>query len=72
MRKDRWQRWKTTIWAARPVGSYPNLYVEVGPGNTIEIFVCERKGQTAEGFRVDRKLARLAATRINQCLDDTK
>lgn len=72
MSRDRWQRWKSTVWAARPVGAYPNFYVEVGPNNTIELFISEHKGQTMEGLRVDRKLARLVAKRINQCLDDTK
>jgi hypothetical protein len=54
------------------MGSYPNVYVQVGPLNSVEIFVSEKKGQMMEGFRVPRKLAKLLSKRIEQCLDDTK
>lgn len=40
--------------------------------NTVEIFVSVAKGQTMDGFRIPRRLARLAAKRINQCLDGTR
>ena len=71
-KRDRFLRWKSATWAARPLGAYPNFYAEVGPNNTIEIFVCLHYGQTMEGFRLPRSLARLAAKRISQCLDETK
>lgn len=72
MKRHRWMKWKTCAWSARPIGAYPNVIVEVGPENSIEIFVSEKPGQTMEGFRVPRRLARLAAKRINECLDDTE
>lgn len=70
--KDRWQRWKSAVWMARPLGSYPNVVVEIGPMNTVEIFFSVAKGQTMEGFRVPRSLAKLAAKRITECLEQTK
>lgn len=71
-RRDRFLRWKSAAWIARPLGAYPNVVVEVGPMNTIEVFFSVAKGQPMEGFRINRKLAKLAAKRITQCLEETK
>ncbi len=69
----RWKKWRTATWASKPVGAYPNCYVEIGPDDSIEVFIVPHKGAQGIGIRIpDRRLARLAAKRINECLDDTQ
>lgn len=65
-------RFATTIWQARAMGAYPNGHVRTGPAKTIEVFVEVGDGYS-HGLRIpNRRLARLIAKRINQCLDETK
>jgi hypothetical protein len=66
-----YQKWRSSIWQARKWGSYPNGHVCIGPHSSIELFIEMGNGR-AEGIRIpNRRLARLLAKRINQCLDTT-
>lgn len=65
------KRSANVCWAAREVGTYPNGIVRCDGEDFIVVSVEPGDGQSY-GLRVDRKLARLLAKRINQCLDDTK
>lgn len=62
----------TNIWIARKLGKYPNF--EVKTENNKEISISYFYEKEKDGFKliIDRKLSRLLAKRINQCLDETK
>lgn len=64
-------RHANVIWQARKMGAYPNGHARLGPSKTIEVFV-EIGDGNSYGLRIpNRRLARLLAKRINQCLDQT-
>ena len=72
------KRFANVIWQARKWGTYPNGHVKLqypevkGRKRTryIAVYVEPGDGQSY-GLRIERKLARLLAKRINQCLDQT-
>jgi hypothetical protein len=63
------KRVDNVIWACREIGKYPNGHVSCD-GNFIRIAAEPGDGHSYI-LRLDRKLARLLARRINQCLDQT-
>lgn len=68
------------IWQARKMGVYPNGHVKLQAPEWngkkkpltryIAVYVEPGDGKSY-GLRIERKLARLLAKRINQCLDQT-
>lgn len=60
----------SVIWAARKIGNYPNGHVKCD-GKFHVIVAIEPGDGFSYATRYSRKLARLIAKRINQCLDET-
>lgn len=59
------------IWSARKWGTYPNTYVRTFNKEKIGIVMSEDEGN-GSAMIMTRRMARLLAKRINQCLDETK
>lgn len=60
------------IAAAREVGRYPNVYVSVTAEGFIELKMASGAGCANYVFQLDRRLARLVAKRITECLEATR
>lgn len=58
------------VWAARPIGQYPQAYITVNDDGEIQIAYHPDPGPGL-AFVLNRRLARLVARRINQALDQT-
>lgn len=65
------KRRDNVLWSCRKFGVYPNGYARCDGNDSLAVFVEPGDGRSY-GLRIDRKLARLLARRINQCLDGTK
>lgn len=60
------------LWAVKPVGTYPQIYVRTNSGQSVAVLFCEHMATEGIGFVLPRRDMRLLAKRINQCLDATK
>lgn len=59
-------------WPTKPVGEYPQVYVETRSDDQIAIVRYETSGSVAQVITLPRKEARMLARRVNQCLDGTR
>ena len=67
----KFKRTDNIIWAAhRDLKRRPSGYVSCFDDQAIELCV-QYPGDISHTIRIERKLARLLAKRINQCLDET-
>ncbi len=64
------KRTDNVVWQCRPMGTYPNANVHCDREEHVVVSSAPGDGY-AYSLRLPRKLARLLAKRINQCLDDT-
>lgn len=62
----------TVIWPARPIGESPQAYVRTTEGGGIEVMVFDNQGARESIEIPTRRMARMVARRINQCLDYSK
>lgn len=60
-----------TIWPSRPLGTYPQTYVEAKDGGMVDVSFYPVEGESGIGILLTRHHARMLARRINQCLDRT-
>lgn len=66
------KKWLNTMWSCRVFGR-PNIYVSIVEDGRIKIGAFLDVNSTSGfAFFIDRRLARLLAKRINQCLDATR
>lgn len=57
---------------AREVGRYPNAYVSVTAEGCVQLVMAPGAGSANYVFQLDRRLARLVAKRITECLEATR
>lgn len=62
---------ENVVWACREVGQYPNANVRSAADGDVIVSVEPGDGK-AYGLRVPRRVARLLARRLNQCLDQRR
>ena len=59
-----------TIWPTKKIGVYPQYYVEQETEDMLKITGFATQDIFIGGLYIDKKMARLLAKRINQCLDN--
>lgn len=65
------KKWLNTSWSCR-ISGRPNMDVGIIEDGKIKIGAfLDSNSPSGFAFFIDRRLARLLAKRINQCLDDT-
>lgn len=65
----RYKKHANTLWAARKVGEYPNIYIGVLPDGRIQITGYQAKQSIGIRQNLSRRIARLLARRINEALE---
>lgn len=60
------------VYCAYKFGHYPNAEITTVDKTKIKIAVFPYKGRDGFAFAITRKLGKMIALRINQCLEDTK
>lgn len=66
------KRESNVTWAGKEIGTYPNVYIACDGQSELRLSYNPTGAQLMETWIMDRRLARIFAKRINQCLDDTK
>lgn len=62
---------ENVVWLIKPIGKYPQACVSIVDKNNVRLTYHETQSNGA-AFVMSRRIARMLARRINQCLDDTK
>lgn len=61
----------TTIWPAKKMGTYPNVYVRTADDKNITILLADGSPEVS-GLKLPRQTAKMLARRINECLEASK
>jgi len=70
LKKAKVKRGDNVVWGLRKVGAYPNGHVSCDLNGDLVLWVEPGDGHSY-GIKLPRKLARLMAKRIEQCLSET-
>lgn len=68
------KKWvNNTIWPCKRLGVYPQIYVErakLEKDNKIKISFFSIRGDIGRSLYLDKRMTRLLARRLTQCLED--